>query len=949
MKIKLKITKMEIFRVCAIIIAMIGVLSTNIYLNTNISAIQNAIIQDQLVDIKFGGDFDYFNIYSEKAYKTGLYDVTGIEFNIFRSAKMNSMQTIISSNITDALKESNQIPIDDIYIIAIDYDILNSSTYSPLISQSMRTLNKKSIYLNQFCLDSFNLVINSQVDIVPIDYNIYTDEPVINDTGYYQPIEFFTSFTIEDELEVNSWEKFLQLFSIYPLWPYAEQSNLILMDDDIFYNEIYSLANSIYELNFELDINVKIPTSQLLNLKYNEIKEKFNHISQIFYNNHEYYLRNGQSLLINKIDTYRQEIQIFRFLLLIFSIPAFIIGMWFLITIQKSIIQRDSDSILIKRINGRSRKSIHSVYLINSIFVGLIGGAFSYILSYLVSITFKNRFLEFNFYNLDKSIDLSNVKFDILLFTISIFSGIILSSLSTQIILKKITKNSKFLTKVNFESDFFLLKTKKSRFLKIFVIMIILLIYSLFEVKFFNETDNVFLESLSFYLYPILSFSSIFIPYFIISAASLLILLYSEKIFQFFKFSVPKLKKKHFERDYLYSKFQRNIKDKYKIIFLISLSLGFVFQVLIISNSITNREYEKNLVLNGNSDIAFNIEDLDFSNNNDFLKITRDLDNHLNPNIYKKYIYIPELNSQFYKTSSYECTIRGMELDDWKEYFNDMPKSWFSLDFDTILEQLEKNNTLIASKGYLEEQGLMIGDNITINYQLNDTCRFERIFTIIGFYTRLPFYGYLSYDIPITSIFYSNIKNFPNFSYENIKYGFKLLENSNLNLEQEYLSLINHIGSLNVSGKPIIDDTFSSQLRFNTVEVLYFDFLEILSTQFFIIIGGGIIWVMQLQIINEKANWAKIKRYGGNSNFLFRITAKEYMSYFGIGFILAILSLFGNVGIIGFLNDTNIDYPYSFDIPYGKLLFNIGVLSILFLTSLYVISTNQIKSLKSNK
>ncbi|WP_457558450.1 FtsX-like permease family protein [Candidatus Harpocratesius sp.] len=948
MKIKLKNYKFEIFKIIAIIISMIGVISTNLYLDSSINSMQNLIIQDQIVDMQCQGQYDKLETYMENSYKESIVKEMGISLTMFASAKISSDIAFLTTDIFKSLFVANNFPTNEIFIFAIDYDIFNNSSFRSLLSEDMGNLDKNSIYPNNYCLDYFNLSIGENVNFVPIEYDDFTGEALINKTGYYNSI-FNFSTSIGGELKVNSWERFFQLSILYNNWPYAEQNCLILMDIGFFYENIYTQfrPSNLRDFSFEIALNVKLPQDILVNRNYKDIKSLFNDFQTSIIDNYAYHLSYLQPLLLDKINTFQQEIKIFKYLQILLSIPAFFVGVWFLGIIQKSIFQRDSDSILIKRINGVPRDVIIRKYLSKAVFEGILGGLLSYFFGLFITIFLQGKFLKFYFYNFERSKELSMQSFNLSLLAISIVGGTVLSLISSRIQLKKIMKNSQFLSRSEEQfQDFFLIKTSKKRFNILFLILIILLIFSQFENRSFINSENVFISVLSYYLFPFFSFISIFTPYFIISAFCFLILLNIEKITKSLKHLMKD--KVSFENEFLISKFKRKIKENIKIIFLISISLGLVFQIITITNTYTERENEMALFLNGKSDIAFSYTDIDISTQSDFQKITSEFEDNLNHDIYEDFIYIPEISCQYNETGISNCWIRGIDINLWKNYFKDLPNSWFSSKFDKLMEDLKQNNTLIATKGFLEEKNLNIGDNITIIYFLNETKTYQKEFIIIGYYTRSPFNSFLSYDTTSSPFFYCNIDNFPSIICDEITYGFRISDSVNANLEEQYISLMNYMKNTNVSGNPLIDSTFSLHLRYDRIDVNYSDFMDIVTCQFLIIIMGGIIWILYLQILNLKDDMEKIYINGGNSKLLVRITMKEYMVYLGIGIFGAILSIVGNLGLFGFLNNFG-EYPYHIQFPYLKMILVSVIVSFIFLVSLTLITVSQIKSLKTKR
>ncbi|MBA7584874.1 hypothetical protein ES708_26840 [subsurface metagenome] len=510
---KLKKGKFDFIKLIAIIFALIGTISTEMNLNINEQMMQEKIIADQLIDFKNRGNFDYFEQYNSPEYQNSLNNLSDFSFILFRSATMNSIQSVMVKNLTENTISINSSPeIAEIYFLAVDFDLFHTPTMKSIFQSDNIPDNNESIYLNHKCFETYDVSIGETIRHAAIEYNIYTDTPLIDENNNYLTYDVSSNLTIGGEIKVNTWEKFFQIFNVYPIWSHSQSFNLILLDIDVFYEKFYLPTGNIPELNQRLDINFQITKNDIIDDSYGEIRKKLENFQNELLEKREYHLLNYESLLLEKLDSYRSKTQLFRYLIIGISIPAFLVGIWFLSTIQKYIFQKDQNTLFIQRINGKSRKAIKNQYQLKAIMIGLVGGLLSYFLAFLFGTYLQGFFLQYNYYNIGQTISFYQVPFNWRLLLFSVSCGIILSIFSTHNQLNKLLKNTQFLSISNDYEEFFFLKTNKKRFIGITTIMIILLIYSLFDIRYFRNTSNAQIEALSLYIYPVLSLLSLFIP-----------------------------------------------------------------------------------------------------------------------------------------------------------------------------------------------------------------------------------------------------------------------------------------------------------------------------------------------------------------------------------------------------------------------------------------------------
>ncbi|MBA7584873.1 hypothetical protein ES708_26839 [subsurface metagenome] len=95
----------------------------------------------------------------------------------------------------------------------------------------------------------------------------------------------------------------------------------------------------------------------------------------------------------------------------------------------------------------------------------------------------------------------------------------------------------------------------------------------------------------------------------------------------------------------------------------------------------------------------------------EYNKLTKEMNEILNSTKFNEMNYLTEFEANLESSSSSSsCFFRGIEFDLWMAYFESLPNSWFSCDYKELLNKLQENNTILASKGYLETNGMEIGD-----------------------------------------------------------------------------------------------------------------------------------------------------------------------------------------------------------------------------------------------
>ncbi len=287
------------------------------------------------------------------------------------------------------------------------------------------------------------------------------------------------------------------------------------------------------------------------------------------------------------------------------------------------------------------------------------------------------------------------------------------------------------------------------RFLVLSLMPLTLLIIPILDIFEINVSGYVFLNLIS----SGLSLLSLLSGYFIVLG---LLNILSSNAKKVKKFISKKYNENSLIKSIVLKRSIRGIKHYGNLIFIITIAILIVSQTLTYNAVYSNREYEINLLQNGNGfKLSYTASNSSFSLYN---QTTKDIEQNTELN------QIICNNIDLFQTTAdvdiiYYHTLNLLDPSKWMQMF-ELPRNWLSSTSENIFQALERNNTILVPETFLEKTDFEIGDSFEFIYLNISGIIKTREVEIIGSYYRFPLITSTDLKIPSANTLISNIYYF---------------------------------------------------------------------------------------------------------------------------------------------------------------------------------------------
>ncbi len=852
---------------------------------------------------------------------------------------------------------------DAVYLLGLDETLLNSPKLKDVFTIEMLNLSKLEdgqILMDNATATEYNLTIGDKIDLH--SYYMEWNETLFDWIDYNFTVD---AITIVGLFEIWDYQKFYSLFQTYTIFnidegpirtqQYVPPTYRYLLGDFEFQTKVVDNLSYFFEDDYVEEMGYlyfidlkreRLPLfdtertlSYLETLKNRIIIESgdvnayiFDDLSSVIYN-------------------VQSQLALFELLSFFVSIPTILLGVLLTLIIFRLVLEQRRREFGQLKSHGASSRQVSKIFLMEAIFVGVVGGFIGLVISVGVSYGLIAQIIGEDF---GEYLVLNPLHIDPISIITSIIISVVLILLTTYRPIKKYAEMNVIEIVPHYQEDLASVPKKGKREWIALILGILPIVYTVIQ-DFLESTSMIMpviyiFSSLFFTFMPILTWISPFLLiYAIVKIMSTRLIVkftkLCEKFASIFSRKTSKL---------VATNITRNPKRALHLIFIISTTICFGIIGQIITASQYQHEFNQ-VYINVGADMKLDIVyDTNF-NYTDFrgklYNFSADIEE----------ISVSSANVAEGSTIS-GITARGIdpmsllnvsELDSVYFYGEDPTR---------VLTKL--NNTkkgVLLSRDWVDYYGFKLGDPLSLKFNLKNNQEQTLVFTIIGLCSRLPgisssplFYYEQRYpygnDVYINFNYLNNTINMYNLSDTTYTYLVDIKDDSTINpitlgntIRKKFPQEILYVTTF----KELYDDFLENRGGiFSAIDLMNFQFPFLLS-----IAACGILVITNLAIIEKRRELALMRVRGVSKSFLIK-------SQLGEGLVLLLLgTLIGSVGFfVAWSFNIQLDaldytiYMYGFTrpflIPFEMIIFQIILVAIVFLSIMLFSSLWEIR--KSN-
>ena len=437
--------------------------------------------------------------------------------------------------------------------------------------------------------------------------------------------------------------------------------------------------------------------------------------------------------LYNKLESTSVFMIYYQLLLLVISIPVYVLGLYLSTTLFNLSIDKQETKIGQFLSKGALKRQIKLWIIFESISYSIIGGILGFLGGYLFSYFFLNNLLGSNFETLLTEV---GIYFDPFTILFSIFVAIIFVLIALIKPLKRISKKTIRITSSKQISDDIGSEVKKSKKDWLLLVMGLLpVIFTLFVTDDVIQASpweiRILLSNLTQFMIGWTAASTFILTY---SIVKIITTRYSERFINFSKKLIKPFSGLNYEL--ISRNLKRNLGKTIALIFMISFSFSFLFLSAIVSESQRNFE-EEMIYLDVGADIRANCYSLYLDDNLE--ESIRNSSSHINDVCPVLYTYSWESYLISQEDTLYGISIHGVKPNEYLNV-NEFKEKYFppGTNKDIIKELENTENGVLVENNWAKKLGLLIGDQIEMSIYYRSGPETELKFEVVGFFNVLP-------------------------------------------------------------------------------------------------------------------------------------------------------------------------------------------------------------------